>query len=52
MQLFWRVLFVPFGFAMLLLFIDLQVVSLYFFGLSLLSLLTSLGLSFWKLAFL
>jgi hypothetical protein len=29
MQLFWRVLFVPFGFAMLL-FIDLQVVSLYF----------------------
>jgi hypothetical protein len=52
MQLFWRVLFVPFGFAMLLLFIDLQVVSLYFFGLSLLSLLTSLGLSFWELAFL
>jgi hypothetical protein len=29
MQLFWRVLFVL-GFAMLLLFIDLQVVSLYF----------------------
>jgi hypothetical protein len=37
-------------FAMLLLFIDLQVISLYFFGLSLLSLLTSLGLSFWEIS--
>jgi hypothetical protein len=44
MQLF-GVLFVPFGFAMLLLFIDLWSVFI-FFGLSLLSLLTSLGLSF------
>jgi hypothetical protein len=33
--------FVPFGFCHVA-FIDLQVVSLYFFGLSLLSLLTSL----------
>jgi hypothetical protein len=31
MQLFWRVLFVPFGFCHVAAFIDLQVVSLYFF---------------------
>jgi hypothetical protein len=30
MHFFWRVLFVPFGFAMCAAFIDLQVVSLYF----------------------
>ena len=37
-------------FAMLLLFFDLQVVAIYFFGLSLLSLLISLGLSFWEIS--
>lgn len=37
-------------FAMLLLFFELQVVALYFFGLSLLSLLASLGLSFWEIS--
>jgi hypothetical protein len=45
MQLF-CVLFVPFGFCDVVLFLDLQVISSLFFGLSLLSLLTSLGLSF------
>ena len=37
-------------FAMLLLFLELQVMSIYLFGLSLLSLLTSLGLSFWEIS--
>jgi hypothetical protein len=37
-------------FAMLLLFFDEQAISLYFFGLSLLSLLISLGLSFWEIS--
>jgi glucan phosphoethanolaminetransferase (alkaline phosphatase superfamily) len=37
-------------FAMLLLFFDLHVIAIYFFGLSLLSLLASLGLSFWEIS--
>jgi hypothetical protein len=41
---------VCFRFCHVAAFIDLQVVSLYFFGLSLLSLLTSLGLSFWEIS--
>lgn len=36
-------------FTMLLLFLDQQVFSVYLFGLSLLSLLISLGLSFWEI---
>jgi uncharacterized membrane protein len=40
MQLFWRVLFVPFGFAMLLLLLIYKWSVFIFFGLSLLSLLT------------
>ena len=36
-------------FAMLLLYFDVQQVALYLFGLSLLSLLISLGLSFWEI---
>ena len=36
-------------FTMLLLFIDQQVFGVYLFGLSLLSLLISLGLSFWEI---
>jgi hypothetical protein len=35
---------------MLLLFFEEQAISLYFFGLSLLSLLISLGLSFWEIS--
>jgi hypothetical protein len=35
---------------MSLLFIDYQLVSIYLFGLSLLSLLISLGLSFWEIS--
>lgn len=37
-------------FAMLLLFIGHQLASIYLFGLSLLSLLISLGLSFWEIS--
>ena len=37
-------------FAMLLLFFDEQTISIYFFGMSLLSLLISLGLSFWEIS--
>lgn len=37
-------------FAMLLLFLEQQVFSIYFFGLSLLSLLISLGISFWEIS--
>ena len=37
-------------FAMLLLFIDLQDIAIYFFGLSMLSLLVSLGISFWEIS--
>ena len=37
-------------FSMLLLFIDQQVFGIYFFGLSLFSLLISLGISFWEIS--
>ncbi|NJM78698.1 MAG: DUF2721 domain-containing protein [Flavobacterium sp.] len=37
-------------FAMLLLFIGKQLVGIYLFGLSLLSLLVSLGMSFWEIS--
>jgi hypothetical protein len=37
-------------FAMLLLFFDLQYIAIYFFGLSMLSLLISLGISFWEIS--
>lgn len=37
-------------FTMLLLFIDQAIVSLYFFGLSLLCLMISLGISFWEIS--
>ena len=37
-------------FAMLLLFLEQQLFSIYFFGLSLLSLLVSLGISFWEIS--
>jgi hypothetical protein len=37
-------------FAMLLLFLDQHLFSIYLFGLSLLSLLISLGLSFWEIS--
>lgn len=37
-------------FTMLLLFIDQAIVSLYFFGLSLLGLMISLGISFWEIS--
>ncbi len=37
-------------FTMLLLFIEQPIVSLYFFGLSLLSLMISLGISFWEIS--
>lgn len=37
-------------FAMLLLFLELQLFSIYLFGLSLSSLLISLGLSFWEIS--
>lgn len=37
-------------FAMLLLFLNLQTVAVYVFGISLLSLLTSLGISFWEIS--
>lgn len=37
-------------FAMLLLFLEQQLFSIYFFGLSLLSLLISLGISFWEIS--
>jgi hypothetical protein len=37
-------------FTMLLLFIEQAIVSLYFFGFSLLSLLISLGISFWEIS--
>ena len=36
-------------FSMLLLFLENQLIGVYFFGLSLLSLLISLGLSFWEI---
>lgn len=36
-------------FTMLLLFLDQQLASIYLFGFSLLSLLISLGLSFWEI---
>ena len=36
-------------FSMLLLFLEKQLIGVYFFGLSLLSLLISLGLSFWEI---
>ncbi len=36
-------------FAMLLLFLEQQISSIYLFGLSLLGLLISLGLSFWEI---
>jgi hypothetical protein len=36
-------------FAMLLLFLDYQLIGIYLFGLSLFSLLISLGLSFWEI---
>jgi hypothetical protein len=37
-------------FAMLLLFLDLQLFGIYLFGLSLLCLLISLGISFWEIS--
>jgi hypothetical protein len=37
-------------FSMLLLFINQQVIGIYFFGLSLFSLLISLGISFWEIS--
>jgi len=37
-------------FAMLLLFLDLQMFGIYLFGLSMLSLLFSLGISFWEIS--
>ncbi|MFV8378330.1 DUF2721 domain-containing protein [Flavobacterium sp. LB3R33] len=37
-------------FAMLLLFLELQTAGVYLFGLSLLGLLISLGLSFWEIS--
>ena len=37
-------------FAMLLLFLELQQVGIYLFGLSMLSLLVSLGISFWEIS--
>lgn len=37
-------------FTMLLLFIEQSIVSLYFFGFSLLSLMISLGISFWEIS--
>ncbi len=37
-------------FAMLLLFFDQQIISIYFFGASLLSLLISLAISFWEIS--
>lgn len=37
-------------FAMLLLFFEIQLFAIYFFGLSLLSLLISLGISFWEIS--
>jgi hypothetical protein len=37
-------------FAMLLLFVEQQLAGIYFFGFSLLSLLTSLGISFWEIS--
>ncbi|HQZ26126.1 MAG TPA: DUF2721 domain-containing protein [Flavobacterium sp.] len=37
-------------FAMLLLFMEQQISSIYFFGLSLLALLISLGISFWEIS--
>jgi hypothetical protein len=37
-------------FTMLLLFIDQTILSLYFFGFSLLSLMISLGISFWEIS--
>lgn len=37
-------------FAMLLLFIEQQIAGIYLFGLSLLSLLISLGISFWEIS--
>jgi Zn-dependent membrane protease YugP len=37
-------------FAMLLLFFDLDILGFYLFGLSLLSLLISLGISFWEIS--
>lgn len=37
-------------FAMLVLFIDLQIIGIYFFGASLLCLLISLGISFWEIS--
>jgi hypothetical protein len=37
-------------FAMLLLFVEQQLAGIYLFGLSLLSLLTSLGISFWEIS--
>lgn len=37
-------------FAMLLLFLDYQLISIYLFALSLFSLLISLGLSFWEIS--
>ena len=37
-------------FAMLLLFIDQKLIGIYIFGLSLLSLLISLGISFWEIS--
>jgi len=37
-------------FAMLLLFMEQQIFSIYLFGLSLLALLISLGISFWEIS--
>ena len=37
-------------FTMLLLFVDQPIISLYFFGCSLLSLMISLGISFWEIS--
>lgn len=37
-------------FSMLLLFVDQQIIGIYFFGFSLLFLLISLGLSFWEIS--
>lgn len=37
-------------FGMLVLFLDMQTVGVYFFGTSLLSLLISLGISFWEIS--
>jgi hypothetical protein len=37
-------------FAMLLLFLDQQLIGIYLFGLSLFSLLVSLGISFWEIS--